>query len=71
MNNSRAVSDVLLAAGVASFAAAAVLFFVLVSIRAVPESSAPLIEALTGLFGALAGFFLALRQWVNRDSERL
>jgi len=64
-------ADLAVSAALVCGGASVVLFFLLVAAIAIPESSAPTLTALAGLFGALAAFFMALSEWFDRRGGRL
>ena len=68
----RAISDRLLDVALALYGVVLLIAFVIFVVRAVPESSIPVLTALGGFLGTAATFLLTLREWLQRrDPDRL
>jgi hypothetical protein len=65
----RATSDQLVAAAIALYSVVVLIGFVILIVRAVPESSVPTLAALAGFLGSVATSLMALAEWVARKTE--
>jgi hypothetical protein len=64
-----ATSDQLVAAAIALYSVVVLIGFVILIVRAVPESSVPTLAALAGFLGSVATLLMALAEWVARKTE--
>lgn len=65
----RRTSDQLVAAAVALYSVVVLIGFVILIIRAVPESSIPTLAALGGFLGSVATLLMALAEWFVQKDE--
>lgn len=65
----RRTSDQLVAAAIALYSVVVLIGFVILIIRAVPESSIPTLAALGGFLASVGTLLMALAEWLARKDE--